>query len=330
LQAARAAGARGPRRARRLEVAGLVAARNDGTIAGDASAPPPSIVNRTLALLALHAAVLLFGFAALFGQWLALSPLLIVLARTAVAASALGLVRLAAPAERRPFALPLLANGAVLALHWVSFFAAVQVSNVATALLGYASFPLFALLLERAPARARWSARELGVVAGVMAGLVLMVPEFSLGNRAFAGLLWGVVSGFTFALLAVLNRRHAARRPAIDIAYWQNLCAAAALLPLAPLALDALPGARDVGAREVALLLALGLVCTALAHTLFIASLREVTARTASVVAALEPVYGIALAFVLLGERPDARVLAGGVLIVGAALVATTRREAPQ
>ena len=78
-----------------------------------------------------------------------------------------------------------------------------------------------------------------------------------------------------------------------------------------------------------ALLLALGLVCTALAHTLFIASLREVTARTASVVAALEPVYGIALAFVLLGERPDARVLAGGVLIVAAALVATTRREAP-
>ena len=286
-------------------------------------------MNRTLALLALHAAVLLFGFAALFGKWLALSPLLIVFARTAVAAGALGLIRLAAPAERRAFALPLLANGAVLALHWVSFFAAVQVSNVATGLLGYASFPLFALLLEPAPARARWSARELGVVAGVMAGLVLMVPEFSLGNRTVAGVLWGVLSGFTFALLAVLNRRHAARRPAIDIAYWQNLCAAAALLPLAPLALEALPDAGALGGREVALLLALGLVCTALAHTLFIASLREVTARTASVVAALEPVYGIALAFVLLGERPDARVLVGGTLIVAAALVATTRRETP-
>ena len=286
-------------------------------------------MNRTLALLALHAAVLLFGFAALFGKWLALSPLLIVFARTAVAAGALGLVRLAAPSERRVFALPLLANGAVLALHWVSFFAAVQVSSVATGLLGYASFPLFALLLEPAPARARWSARELGVVAGVMAGLVLMVPEFSLGNRTVAGLLWGVLSGFTFALLAVLNRRHAARRPAIDIAYWQNLCAAAALLPLAPLALEALPDGGALGGREVALLLALGLVCTALAHTLFIASLREVTARTASVVAALEPVYGIALAFVLLGERPDARVLVGGTLIVAAALVATTRRETP-
>jgi drug/metabolite transporter (DMT)-like permease len=162
-----------------------------------------------------------------------------------------------------------------------------------------------------------------------MAGLVLMVPEFSLSNRTVAGLLWGVLSAFTFALLAVLNRRHVARRPAIDVAYWQNLCAAAALLPLAPLALEALPDARALGGREIALLLALGLVCTALAHTLFIVSLKEVTARTASVVAALEPVYGIALAFVLLGERPDARVLVGGALIVAAALVATTRRATP-
>ena len=284
-------------------------------------------MNRTLALLALHAAVLLFGFAGLFAKWLVLSPLLIVLARTAVAAGALGLVRLAVPSGRRAFALPLVANGAVLALHWASFFAAIQVSDVATGLLGYASFPLFALLLERPPGRTRWSAREAAVAGGVVAGLVLMVPEFSLSDRTVAGLLWGMVSGFTFALLAVLNRRHAARRPAIDIAYWQNLCAALTLLPLAPLVLADAPA---VSGRDLALLLVLGLVCTALAHTLFIASLREVTARTASVVAALEPVYGIALAFVLLGERPGVRVLTGGALIVGAALVATARREAPR
>jgi len=80
------------------------------------------------------------------------------------------------------------------------------------------------------------------------------------------------------------------------------------------------PTARDVG-----LLLALGVLCTALSHTLFIASLRTVTAHTASVVAALEPVYGIALAFVLLGEVPSARTLVGGALIVGAAVIATRR-----
>jgi drug/metabolite transporter (DMT)-like permease len=283
-------------------------------------------VNRTLALLSLHAAVLLFGFAGLFGKWLSLSPLLIVFARTAVAAASLFLVRMAIPGRLPAFQLPLLANGAVLAVHWVSFFVAVQVADVATGLLGYASFPLFVLLLERAPARARWSRRDLATAALVVTGLVLMVPEFALGNRKVAGLLWGIVSGFTFALLAVLNRRHAARRPAADIAFWQNLCAALTLLPVVVLAGELLPAAAALGGREIALLLALGLVCTALAHTLFIASLTEITAHTASVVAALEPVYGIALAFLLLGERPGARVLLGGALIVAAALVATGRR----
>ena len=40
------------------------------------------------ALVSLHAAVLLFGFAGLFGKWLALSPELIVLGRTIVASTA--------------------------------------------------------------------------------------------------------------------------------------------------------------------------------------------------------------------------------------------------
>jgi len=50
-----------------------------------------------------------------------------------------------------------------------------------------------------------------------------------------------------------------------------------------------------------------------------------VTAHTASVIAALEPVYGIALAFALLGEIPSLRTLAGGVLIIAAAVTATQR-----
>ena len=80
-----------------------------------------------------------------------------------------------------------------------------------------------------------------------------------------------------------------------------------------------------VGAREIMLLIVLGLCCTALAHTLFIGGLAVVTAHTASVIAALEPVYGIVLALAFLGEVPGARTIAGGVLIVAAAVIATRR-----
>jgi drug/metabolite transporter (DMT)-like permease len=290
---------------------------------GDAPVPDCSAVTRRDALLALHTAVLLFGFAGLFGKWLVLSPVAIVLGRAAIAAAALGAIRWRAGRDRARFDLRLVANGAVLALHWVSFYAAIQASNVAVGLLGYASFPLFVLVLERAMLGRRWTRRE-GVTALVVVfGLALLVPEFSFGNPMVKGLAWGLVSGFSFALLAVLNRRHAASRRASDIAFWQNLFAAVTLVPFAlasPWALG------DIGAREIALLLVLGLVCTALAHTLFIGALRDVNAHAASVVAALEPVYGIALALLLLNEVPGLRTLAGGALIVGAAAMATSRR----
>jgi drug/metabolite transporter (DMT)-like permease len=167
----------------------------------------------------------------------------------------------------------------------------------------------------------RWSAREGLTAALVTAGLVLLVPDFSLANRTMQGLLWALLSGFTFALLAVLNRHWAANRPATDIAFWQNLWAALVLLPVAWIAGDLVP----LSARDAGLLALLGLVCTAFAHTLFIQALGRVSTHTASVIAALEPLYGIVLAALLLDEIPDLRTIGGGALIVGAAIIATRR-----
>jgi len=278
-------------------------------------------MNRNGAVIALHGAVLLFGFAGLFGKWLDVPPAFIVLGRTIVAAAALAALRTMRREARPPFDVRLVAAGAALALHWVAFFAAIQVASVAIGLLGYASFPLFVLVLERVVLGQRWGRRETTTAGLVLAGLLLLVPDFSWANRTVQGLAWGLLSGLTFALLAVLNRRIAAHRAATDIAFWQNAFAALALLPVAVAA----PSVPAIGAREIGLFLALGVLCTAVAHTLFITALRTVTAHTASVVAALEPVYGIALALALLGEVPAARTLAGGALIVGAAVFATRR-----
>ncbi|MDQ6620033.1 MAG: DMT family transporter [Pseudomonadota bacterium] len=266
--------------------------------------------------MALHAAVVLFGFAALFGKWLALSPTLIVLGRTGIAAIALALIRPRVQDFRRPMNLRLLATGAVLALHWVAFFAAIQLSSVAMALLGFAAFPLFTLLLERVVLRTRWKRRDAITSALVVAGLALVVPHWSWADASVRGLCLGVLAALTFALLAVMNRRHAGTRSALEIALWQNVGAALCLLPFAWMELA---GASISGADWM-LLIALGLFCTALAHTLFITSLRVLTAHVASVVAALEPVYGMVLAWALLSEVPGPRMWAGAALLVLAAI----------
>ena len=276
-------------------------------------------MSRTAALVALHAAVALFGFAALFGKWVALPPVEIVLGRALVAAATLAIVLRVqrVPAMRPGVGLAL--NGALLALHWVAFFAAVQLAGVAIALLAFASFPVFVLAIESVERRRLPAGAELTAIALVICGLALLVPEFRWSSAVVQGHACGVAAGLTFAILVVRTRRAVGLHGAVGLALWQNLFAALWLVPLVA------GGVAQIAptSADVALLAVLGVACTALAHTLFIASMRRVSAHTASVVSVLEPVYGIALAALLLGERPDARTLAGMLLILGAALLAT-------
>jgi drug/metabolite transporter (DMT)-like permease len=268
-------------------------------------------------MLELHAAVALFGLAGLFGKWIALPAPLIVLGRAAVAAIALGLLmavrneRVGEPGRR------LAATGALLALHWVAFFEAVQQSSVAVALLGFASFPVFVILLARAMLRQPLRVRGMAQTLLVVVGLLILADPRTASSTVLAGLAWGVAAGASFALLTVYNRALSIEHGPVRIAFWQNAVAALCLVPI-PVLTNVRPSAVDL-----ALMVVLGLVCTALAHTLFVACLRRIPAQTASVVVCLEPVYGIALAALLLHELPDVRTLAGGALIVGTALWAS-------
>ena len=220
------------------------------------------------ALAALHVAVALFGFAGLFGKWLAWDPVAIVFGRTVVAAGVLALVVFWRPAERGEPRFALAGNGLILAVHWVAFFAAIQVSTVAIGLLGFAAFPLFVIMLERLLLGRRWQAPEVATAVLVVAGLGMLVPAFTVADRTVQGLAWGVLSGFTFAWLTVRNRALGASRRPLAVALWQNAFAA---LCIAPLVFRPGVPAFDLTPATLALILVLGAVCTALAHTLFIA-----------------------------------------------------------
>jgi drug/metabolite transporter (DMT)-like permease len=76
------------------------------------------------------------------------------------------------------------------------------------------------------------------------------------------------------------------------------------------------------------LLAVLGIFCTALAHVLFIKSLVHIRTQLASIIACLEPVYGILFAFALLGEIPALRTILGGGIILGTIVAASMNRYA--
>jgi drug/metabolite transporter (DMT)-like permease len=279
-----------------------------------------------------NAAVLLFGLAGLFAKLLDLPPAAIALGRVVFASAALAALAAATGASLAPGPIralaPLAASGLLLAFHWTAFFLSIRVSTVAIGLVSFAAFPLFVVFLEPAFSRERIRAESLAAALATLAGAAIVAfgpgREGAAGGSraALAGVLWGLAAAASFALLSLFNKRSVQGRSSLAIAFYQDLFAALALLPLAGGALLR-PGA--VGLRELGLLAALGLACTALAHTLFISGLRPLAARTAAVIGSLEPVYGTAFALLLLGELPAARTIAGGAIIVGAAVYSSLR-----
>ncbi|MGY2290235.1 DMT family transporter [Pseudomonas sp. SDO528_S397] len=267
------------------------------------------------ALGALHIGALMFGLTGVFGKLAQASPTLIVFGRAAFAVVALALFarfargRTWTPLHPRDWQ-RLALSGVLLAAHWVTFFIAVKVAGVAVATLGFTAFPAFTVILEGLIFRERIRSNEVVLVVLVSVGLILVTPDFDLASEATGGLLWGVASGLLFSLLSLNNRASSGRIPAVQAALCQNVVVALCLLPFAA------PGVADVRALDWLWIGLLGVFCTGIAHSLFVASLAVIKARTASVVFAMEPVYGITAAWLLFGENPTLRMLMGGVLII--------------
>lgn len=278
-------------------------------------------------LVAIHLAVVLFGFSGLFGKFLACSALMIVFGRTFFAALALLPLALVSRAGRAPLRLTrrrmgvYMLQGILLAVHWCAFFLSIQISTVALGLLTFSTFPLFVVLLEPFFFKQLIKRRDVIMALIVFAGLVLVLPSFDFSQRPVQGALWGIFSGLTFALLAILNKKNLVLEPPVRLAFFQNLFAAAAILPVFAFIPQAIPSPG-----QILLLAILGVVFTAIAHTLFISSLTNLRATTVSIITCLEPLYGIILAVILLGEFPTPRTVVGGVIILSATLFASLRQ----
>lgn len=275
------------------------------------------------ALLQIHIAVFFFGIAGLFGKFVAVPAMMIVLGRAFFASIAIGLglllFRQSVKLGNAQNYAALLGLGAILALHWWSFFYAIQVSTVAVGLVTFSTFPVFTALLEPLYFKEPFRTRPLLLAALTFLGVVLVVPEYRWENQIFQGAVWGVVSGFTFSILSILNRAYVRRYSSFVIAFYQDLGASLVLLPLL-LWTDV-----SVSTTDFWLLVLLGVVFTALSHGLFINGLRSVNAASASIIGSLEPVYGIVGALLLLGEVPSMRTIVGGLIILGVSVVVSVK-----
>ena len=116
---------------------------------------------------------------------------------------------------------------------------------------------------------------------------------------------------------SLANRKFSSGYPASLVSFYEQATATAVLLP----ALFVLK--PSFTALDIGMLAIMGIVFTAIAHTLFIGGLRTVKVRTAGIITGLESVYGVVAALLFLGEIPGIREVVGGAIILAVALYST-------
>ena len=272
-----------------------------------------------------HVAVMFFGLSGLFGKWLSLPPSLITWGRCSFAFVALFFLILF---SKERFLLRQMGHyfvfavlGILLALHWWSFFYSIQISTVAVGLLTFSTFPVFAVFLE--PLFFKEKIRWADIIAACITfgGIACIVPWFDISQTTTVGAIFGVISGLSFAMLQILNRKYVQAYSGRLITFYQTGIAALVLLPAVSFT------QTSFTIPDLLMLMVLGVVCTATAHSLFISGLRSVQLRSASIIAGLEPVYGIVFAMLLLGEMPSWKEICGGMVILIMATYVSVRKR---
>ena len=276
------------------------------------------------ALLQIHFCVLLWGFTAILGKLITLGALALVWWRMWLVTAALLLVprvwrglRALTPRLWAAYA----GVGAVVSLHWLTFYGAIKLSNASVAATCIALGPVFLALVEPYIAGRRFVARELLLGVAVVPGVALVVGGLSAQMRL--GVAVGALSALLVAIFSALNKRLVDRADPLVVTCVEMGTGALFLTLAAPLLPHTGPAFPLPSARDAGLLLALSIGCTLVPFALSLVALRHLSAFGAQLVVNLEPVYAILLAIPLLGEQRELGLTFYlGVLILLAAVFA--------
>lgn len=268
---------------------------------------------------------MLFGLAGVAAQFVEIPAVLVALGRVVCSSLLLLIIAIVKKESLRlnsgkDYCMIIL-TGAVMAIHWTTFFQSVQVSTVAIGTITFSTFPLFLTFIE--PIVFHEKLRSQSVLSAILLliGVMITIPEFSMENHTTIGIIWGMVSSLSYAVLTLANRYFSPRYPARTVCLYEQGSAAIVLLPALFLVKTTW---RPLDLAGIAFV---GFICTAFAHSLYVSAQKSVRAQTAGIISGMETVYGILYALLFLGEVPSIRELAGGIVILGVAMYSSIKAK---
>ena len=256
----------------------------------------------------LHFLVIIAGFTAILGELITLDAIHLVWYRMSIGA-VLMLVYILA--KKTPLRIPLKVlfslsvAGVIIALHWITFFAAINVSNISITLAMFSTGAFFASFIEPLFFKRKIIGYEILFGLIVIVGIVL-ITQTEL--KYTLGIVLGISSALFSTLFAVLNGKFVQHYPPSIISFYEFISGILFISIFLAFREDGFNHAFfQISSPDWVYLLILASVCTAYAFIVSVHVMKYITPYTVVLTYNLEPIYGIILALVFFPESETMR-----------------------
>lgn len=272
--------------------------------------------------LHLHFLVFIAGFTAILGELITIQAIPLVWYRMTIAGI---LMFIFLRYKRIKLSIPLNVKirfflaGIVIALHWITFFAAINTSNISITLAMFSTGAFFASLIEPLFYRRRIISYEIVFGLLVMIGVAMIVQ---IEGEYFYGIILGILSAFLSSLFAVMNGKFVQNYNALTISFYEFI--SGILFISIFLLFDNENGFSssffNITFSDFIYLLILASVCTAYAFIASVYVMKHITPFSVVLTYNLEPVYGMIMAFIIFPDKEKMPV----VFYIGSSLIILT------
>lgn len=217
--------------------------------------------------------------------------------------------------------LPFFIGGVFMALHWVTYFYALKLSNVGLGMLSLYTFPVIIALLEPIILKVKFQGIHVFFGILILVGLYILTTKFDIESTQVKGILFGVFSAFCYAFRILILKKHAANYDGTVLMFYQVIIVSILLLPTLFF--------MDVSGLKTQwpYLLLLAFLTTAVGHSMMLHSLKFFSASTTSIISSLQPIFGIIMAIFFLNEIPTLNTFIGGFLILFTVVIESYRMK---
>jgi len=268
----------------------------------------------------LYIAVFLLSLNGLFSKLIPLDAVSVTQLRSVMAAVALFVFAYAGKREFRLNGLKEYAGvylvGVILGLHWVCFYHSMQVSTVAIGMLSLFTYPVITVMLEPVFSKRKIQVSDVIAALVVFAGILIMLGDDlnQFDSAAMQGVFWGVISALLFSIRNLLQKYNHSAVSSDGLILHQVIAISFMLL----LFID-VDAVNTLDSKDWLLLVALGSISTAAAHSLLSFSLKHLPAKSIAMISCLQPLAAAFFAWIILDEEPTLGIMVGGLVIVSVA-----------